>query len=125
MVDKINIYGVEYPVKFGKGAIQKYCNSFDPPMESLEQFIDHLRKMDYTNLSFKFIDDFAYLLQCGIEMGLFFTGEKIEVKKEILSEWLLQDATNLPIIMKLVTNSLPRGDAGDKKKESEKGEMKE
>ena len=111
MTDKIKIYNKEYPVKFGNGAIKRFCQIKD--ISNLPGFFDHLRKLDLGSLKIDAVEDIALILKCAIESGSELKGVEVSISQSMIFEWFGDDMEAMPKVIGLLHVSLPQ----NKKKE--------
>lgn len=112
MVDKIKIYDKDYPIKFGHGATKLFCQL--KGIDTLSDYFNFLKKLDFTNLSFDTMEQIAQLTKCAIDSGCALSGKENDLTSEMIFEWFGDDFTAMPRAIDLLTKSLPKVD--DKKK---------
>jgi len=109
MIEKITISGKKYPVKFGNGAIRRFCKNHEPPIDNLNDYYDYIQSLkDLSNLTFAQFDDLALLIYSAIDSGCNLTGIDLDLTFDKLYESLGDDLTIIPDVLKIYSNSIPQ-----------------
>lgn len=121
VVERIKIYDNKYPVKFGNGAIKRYCQA-----KGIDNYSDFFQQVKtWGVVSPNSVDDMALLLKCAIDSGAALTGEEIEeIKTDIIVEWWGDERSSINQFMDLLMKSMPSASEEDKKQSKKKAGVK-
>ena len=120
-MDKITINNQKYPVKFGYNAVKQFCQWHEPSLE-YHEFYSYLGDLDFTKVTFKLIEDFAYLLLCIIENGCRIENQECELTLEDITEWLNDQQGALDKVIDIIKKGMPKGEAEKNLKAPVKGQ---